>query len=80
MTTDLHLADIRTRDTAWTANYANMHKSDGYGQAAADRRSLLGEVERLRADIENLKSYTGVYSQGWRSPYARPAPDVGDQS
>lgn len=35
-----------------------------------------GEIERLRADIESLKSYTGVYSQGWRSPYARPAADV----
>lgn len=37
---------------------------------------LFEERDRLRADIENLKQYTGVYSQGWRSPYERPAPDV----
>lgn len=41
------MAYIRARDASWTANYANMHSSDGYGQAAADRRALLGEIERL---------------------------------
>jgi len=33
---------------------------------------LADEIERLRADIESLKLYCGVYSSGWRSPYARP--------
>lgn len=35
--------------------------------------SNVAEIGRLRADIESLKQYTGVYSQGWQSPYARPA-------
>jgi hypothetical protein len=46
---------------------------DGFYQLAERRR---GEIERLRADIESLKRYTGVYSSGWQSPFARPTDDV----
>lgn len=50
--TEQWLADIRVRDASWTANYAHMHRSDGYGQAASDRRSLLAEIERLRGQLQ----------------------------
>lgn len=45
-------------------------------QAEHERDAAIENVKRLQMDIENLKHYTGVYSQGWRSPYARPVLDV----
>jgi hypothetical protein len=56
VTADQYLADIRTRDASWTANYAHMHRTDGYGQAAADRRKLLEEIERLRSALRGVRS------------------------
>lgn len=35
--------------------------------------AMAHEIRLLRADIESLKRFCGVYASGWRSPYARPA-------
>lgn len=69
MTAEDDLADIRTRDAAWTANYAYMHRSDGYGQAAADRRILLKEIERLQRAWDT--AYAQAMANGTRALQAR---------
>lgn len=66
MTKDHDLAAIRARDAAWTADYSKRHESDGYGQAAADRRTLLellrtaDELVELGAQIDARLAQCGL--------------------